>query len=225
MDARQARKKRRQDQTRDEILAAASEVLDTNGLAKLTLASVARKLQLTKAALYYYFPSKEALLFELLLAALLREVEAVEHALDARPPGASTALETMIRGLAAHHAAHPRDVKLIYLHPQLITDAAPFDDAMLARIRPVNDRLYGRVAEAVEAHRDAGELPQGLPARRLVFLAYTAVVGLSTMQGLVGSADRAPLIHTNEALVDGLVAQFCGHPPSSATSSVLDPLQ
>ncbi len=218
MDARTARKKRRQEQTRAEILAAAREVLDAKGLAKLTLASVARELQLTKAALYYYFSSKEALLFELLLGALTREVETVERVLDALVPGGPTALEAMIRSLAAHHALHPLDVKLIYLHPQLATDAAPFDDAMLARLRPLNNRLYGRVAQAVEAHRQAGQLPPGLPARRLVFLAHTSVVGLATIQGLVGSADNAPLVHSDQALVDGLVAQLCAHPLSLGTT-------
>ncbi|MCO4746251.1 MAG: TetR/AcrR family transcriptional regulator [Proteobacteria bacterium] len=214
MDAREARSARRREQTRDEILNAARRVLDSHGLARLSLAAVARELQLTKAALYYYFPSKEALLFELLFGALTREVEALEEALNEGSTKGATALETMIRSLATHHAAHPLEVKLVYLHPQLATDAAPFDEAMLARLRPLNARIFGRMADLIDADREAERLPPGLPARRLAFLAHTAVVGLSTVQGLIRTADSAPLIHSDSGLVDGLVAQFCGAPPA-----------
>ena len=64
---REARNKRRRDQTRAEILDTARDAILRSGLAGFTLAAVAEELALTKPALYYYFDSKEALLFELLL--------------------------------------------------------------------------------------------------------------------------------------------------------------
>ena len=55
------RRERRRDQVREEILDATRSVLLQRGLTGLTLAAVAKEVQLTKAALYHYYPSKEAL--------------------------------------------------------------------------------------------------------------------------------------------------------------------
>ena len=65
---RSARTERRREQTRTEILSATREVILRDGVQDFAIASVAEELGLTKPALYYYFDSKEALMFEFLLA-------------------------------------------------------------------------------------------------------------------------------------------------------------
>ena len=66
---RLARRERRRDRSREEILEAARRVLLRNGIAATTLDAVAREVGVSKTALYYYYPSKDALFFELVFGA------------------------------------------------------------------------------------------------------------------------------------------------------------
>ena len=66
--SRAARRERRRERSRGEILDAARKVLFRNGVAATTLESVAEEAGMSKTGLYYYFPSKDALLFELAFA-------------------------------------------------------------------------------------------------------------------------------------------------------------
>jgi AcrR family transcriptional regulator len=208
MDRRDARKKRRQEQVREEILDAARRVLLSRGLPGLTLAAVARELQLTKAALYYYFASKEALVFELVYLDLASHAEAVGGAVANAASGAE-AVEALIRASSAHYGHRMDDLRLAYLVPQIGTAAATrFDSDMLARIRPFNDRMYGVVADKIRQDQQAGRVARTIDGRRLAFLAHTSVLGMLTVEGLVEVTDEAALIHSREAMVDELVRIF-----------------
>jgi AcrR family transcriptional regulator len=57
--------KRRRAKTRQEILAAAREIIVTQGVEALSMRSLAQKVDYTPAALYKYFESKEALVEEI----------------------------------------------------------------------------------------------------------------------------------------------------------------
>jgi len=208
MDRRNALKKRRQDQVREEILDATRRVLLSRGLAGLTLAAVARELELTKAALYHYFASKEALVSELIYLSLESHAEAVGDAVLATASG-TDAIEALIRTAAAHYGIRKDELRLAYLVPQVGTAAATrFGPDMLARIRPFNDRMYGVVAEKIRRDQQAGRVAQGIDGRRLAFLAHTSVLGMLTVEGLVETADESPLIHSHDAMVEELVSTF-----------------
>jgi AcrR family transcriptional regulator len=56
---------RRTTDTREEIRAVALELFAANGFDKTSLREIAERLEITKAALYYHFPSKDELLAEL----------------------------------------------------------------------------------------------------------------------------------------------------------------
>ena len=208
MDKQMVRKERRQGQVREEILDAARRVLLSRGLPGLTLAAVARELQLTKAALYYYYASKEALVFELIYLGLASHAEAVGNAVAIAASGAD-AVEALIRASSDHYGNRMDELRLAYLVPQVGTaSAARFDSDMLAKIRPFNDRMYGVVADKIRQDQQAGRIAQGIDGRRLAFLAHTSVLGMLTVEGLVEVADDAPLIHSREAMVDELVRTF-----------------
>lgn len=208
MDPRESRRERRRDNVREEILDAARAVLLDKGIAGLTLAAVARELQLTKAALYYYFPSKEALVFELVYLGLESHALAIESAVAPAASGAA-AIEALIRSSTAHYAKRQDDLRLAYMVPQVgSAGAAQFGSEMLARIRPFNDRIYGTVAEKIRADQRAGRIAKGIDGRRLAFLAHVAVIGMLTVEGVVEVADTAPLIHSRKAMVDDLVRVF-----------------
>jgi len=201
-------KEQRHGQVRDEILEAAGRVILRRGLAGFTLSAVATELSLTKAALYYYFASKEELAFELVYRGLSRHAEVVRSAVDATGSGAA-ALEAMIRAAAGYYGERKDELRLSYLVPQTGGIATVrFGPEMFARIRPLNDLVFGSVAARIEADQEAGRVDAAIPARRLAFVAHGAVLGMLTMEGLVEAADDTPLIHGRAAMVDELVAAF-----------------
>ncbi len=203
-----ARKRKRRELAREEILAASRKVLLDRGLVGLTLSAVARELNLTKAALYYYFDSKEKLVSELVFRSLERHAGIVGDAIAATSSGVD-ALEALIRTSADHYGERLDELRLSYLVPQIGTAAARrFDRENLARIRPFNERMYGTVASRIRADQERGEIDPKVDGRRLAFLAHMSVIGTLTIEGLVDAADDAPLIHTREAMVEELVQTF-----------------
>ncbi len=203
-----ARKRRRRELAREEILDAARKVLLEKSLTGLTLSAVARELKLTKAALYYYFDSKDKLVYELIYLGLEGHAHRVGDAIDATTSGAD-ALETLIRVSAEHYGQNLDQLRLAYLVPQVGTAAASrFNPEMLTRIRPFNDRMYGAVGARIAADQEAGRIDASIDGRRLAFLAHTSVIGMLTVEGVVEVADDAPLIHTREAMVEELVVTF-----------------
>ncbi len=178
------------------------------GLSGFTLTAVGRELALSKAALYYYFNSKEALVFELIYVHLERHARFVSASVERTETGAD-AIEALIRATCEHYGQHLDELRLAYLVPQVGSAVAPrFDQATFARLRPFNDILYGGVALRIRRDQDAGRISARIDGRRLTFLAHTSVVGMLTVEGLVDAAQDAPLIHSREGMVDDLVATF-----------------
>lgn len=190
--------------SRDEILSATRRVLAEVGAPKLTLELVARELGITKQALYHYYPSKHALLFEIVYAELAAVAEAVHAACEAAPDGAS-AVEGVIRAYVAYFAPRLDAYRLVMLQIQgLEPDAASPD--MLARIHPLNDRMFGVATDKLVAKR-RGKRADRLAARRMVFAAYLAAQGLLTMKALVERMGD-PLRYGDDELVDELCRAF-----------------
>ena len=200
-----ARRERRRAQSREEILEATRVVLKRVGTHGLTLELVAQELELTKAALYYYFPSKDALLFATLHAELRTEADAIAEAVEKTDSGGE-ALHALIQTSVEHYSKRLDSFRLAYLYGQVAGSDAPKPTAdMLDHVRPINDLVYGSVERKLEADGPAGT--SSFHARRLAFLAHMAAVGLLTMKGMVEAADD-PLIHSDADLVKELSEIF-----------------
>jgi AcrR family transcriptional regulator len=195
---------RRADGSRQEILAAARTVIDRVGPAALRVEQVAAELGVTKQALYHYYPSKEAVLFEVVIDELVSVAEAVNQAALAAPDGAG-ALEAIIRTYCAHFL--PR----LEMH-RLVTMFVPTPDAfrtspeVLARIRPVNDLMYGAAEAKLSVERRPKKHDPRAP-RRLAFAAHLAALGLLTMRAITDSM-KDPLLYSDAELVDELVRTY-----------------
>jgi AcrR family transcriptional regulator len=200
--ARAARLERRRTQSREEILAATRTILQRDGLASFTLDAVARELQLTKAALYYYFPSKDALLFEALRGELRAEADAIAAAVEGTASGPE-ALRALVETVFEHYGGRTHAFRLAYLYGQVAgaETSAPSPE-MLEKVRPINDLIYGSLEQKLEA--DARTRPGGIHPRRLAFIAHMAAVGLLTMKGLV-EAHGDPLVHSDADLSEELI--------------------
>jgi AcrR family transcriptional regulator len=205
--ARLARRDRRRDRSREEILAAARAVLLRNGVAAMTLDAVAREVGVSKTALYYYFPSKDALLFELMYSALETHARAVHDAVEETKDGVG-ALSALIRQSVKTFGLRLEDFRLAFLQSQLATPGSVrFDAEQFARIRPLNDLLLAGAAKKLTQGVSKRGNHAKVEPRLLAFLAYLAALGLLTMKGLVESMND-PLKYSDDQMIEALARVF-----------------
>jgi len=203
---REARNERRRDQTRAEILDTARDVVLGSGLATFTLSTVADELGLSKPALYYYFDSKEALLFELLLREWVEAATEVQAAVEETDSGAD-AVEQLMRTVFNRY----RDRLELFVLFFKMGPGGDFEGIIgpeeLERIRPINDMLYGGVEARLRAEQRTGGFPKKRDPRRFAFTAHMAVIGFLNMKAIAASA-RDPLIHSDEDTIEDLCTTF-----------------
>ena len=111
---REQRRERRHSETRDDILAAAREVLLERGAADLSLREIARRADFSPAALYKYFDNKDDVIKALADSAMAALVDAFAAApADLAPDRRAVEL-----GLAyiAFARENPEDVAVIEMH-------------------------------------------------------------------------------------------------------------
>lgn len=87
--------------TRVRILDAAAQVLSAKGYAGMRLSDVAEVAELQAPAIYYYYPSREDLIEEVMWIGLADMRAVLQKALDAAPEDA-TALDRILIGVEAH---------------------------------------------------------------------------------------------------------------------------
>jgi len=203
---REARNERRRDQTRAEILDTARDVVLGSGLASFTLADVADELGLTKPALYYYFDSKEALLFELLLREWFEAATEVQAAVEVTESGAD-AVEALMRTVFDRY----RDRLELFVLFFKMGPGGDFEGIMgpeeLERIRPINDMLYAGAEARLRADQRTGAFPRKRDPRRFAFTAQVAVIGFLNMKAIAAAA-KDPLIHSDEDTIEDLCRTF-----------------
>lgn len=198
-----ARRERRRDASREEIVDAARRVLLRRGIASTTLDAVAEEVGLTKAAIYYYFPSKDALLFELIFGIYARNAQSVHDAVERAADGPD-ALRAVIRETLKGYAPNLDDFRLAFLHNQVaVAGGVTIAAEQFERIRPLNDLAYaGAAAKLAEDWKRAPGRADVDP-RLMTFLANMAAVGLLTMKGMVEHVGD-PLRYSDDELVEGL---------------------
>jgi AcrR family transcriptional regulator len=204
---RLARRERRRNRSREEILEAARRVLLKKGIAATTLEAVAREAGLSKTALYYYFPSKDALFFDLVFGTIQSHARAVHDAVENAPDGAG-ALHAIVRESVDAYAPNLDDFRLAFLHSQVAGQGAVhFDREQFARIRPLNDLWFAGAAKKLGEDRRRRPGRDRVEPRLLAFLAYLSAIGFLTMKGMVESLDD-PLIYSDEQIIEGFARVF-----------------
>jgi AcrR family transcriptional regulator len=120
---------RRKADTRDEIRNVAMELFATHGVDQTSLRQIAERLDITKAALYYHFPSKDELIAELATPMIDDLGEFLDDAREAGPDDARRLLE--------------RYLDMVYRHRQLLQGVLR-DPAALARMNVLTTLLHRR---------------------------------------------------------------------------------
>lgn len=201
-----ARRERRRERSREEIVEAARRVLLAKGIAATTLDAVAKEVGLTKAALYYYYPSKDALFFEIIHGAVAAQSRAIHDAvLEAKDGG--EALGAIVRETVNTFGPRLDDFRLTFLLSQLSPGAATFGAEQFAKLRPLNDLAFGGTTKRLTEEWKRRRGRAAVEPRLLAFLAYLSAVGLLTMKGLVESFGD-PLLYSDEQLVEAFAQVF-----------------
>jgi AcrR family transcriptional regulator len=168
------RRRRRREQTIDEILDVAVAVMAEEGVAGLSLSEVARRMGIQPPSLYKYFPSKLAV-YDALFQRGAREVLAVFRDATA---GAEPGWPALTAGLqAVMRLALDQQVTAQLLNWRPVPGYEPSAEAFAPSIDLVRD-----VRELLRAATQRGELGPGAPSDEGAALLSALVAGVMSQQ-------------------------------------------
>jgi AcrR family transcriptional regulator len=207
LSPRKARRERRRERSREEILEAARRVIVKNGVAAATLDAIAQEVGLTKAALYYYYPSKEALLFEIMFEIVSTQAQSVHDAV-AKAKSGGQALRTIISETIHRFAPRMDDFRVAFLQNQVAKPGTiRFEAEQFARLRPTNDLQWAGASKLLSEDWKRARGRARVEPRLMAFLASMAALGVLTFKGMVEAVDD-PLIYSDEQLIEALSRIF-----------------
>ena len=155
--------------TRSRILNAAAHVLSVKGYAGTRLSDVADYAELQAPAIYYYFPSREDLIEEVMYSGIADMRKHLRDALDALPPGTSP-IDKILAAVEAHLR---HELELSDYASASIRNAGQLPERLRAR-QLKEEAAYGRIWRRLfDDARADGQLRDDLDAR----LAQLLVIG------------------------------------------------
>jgi AcrR family transcriptional regulator len=166
--------------TSERILDAALDQFGRRGYDATSLDALAGELGLTKQAILYWFPSKEALLD----AVVVRSADDLRGALEAALAGAGPGFERVETVMATVFRFAVRRPALL----GLVREANRLGPGVAARLEAQLAPLVQRAIEFLAGEMDAGTIRRADPRLLLLFM-YATVVGVATeveVQAAVG---------------------------------------
>ena len=189
----------------DEILAAALRVFAETGYSRARLEDVAREAGVSKATLYLYFDSKQAIFEALVRSAVVPNVERLEALVTGAQGSSADLLHTLVQAIGrvvieSELSAFP---KLI------IAEAANFPDLAQFYRAQVIERVFGVLASIVARGVASGEfrpIDPALAARLVIApLLFSTLWKTCFVRDDEPSFDPAPLLSLHvETLIRGL---------------------
>ena len=169
---------------RDQIAEATLALVEEQGLARLSVAEVARRVGLAPSALYRHYPSKDAV-----LDAVLERVRQRLHGIVAQAEREEGDTIAALRRLLTLHLELIAEKQALF--PVLLNDA--FLSGSLARRRRVFDVIAGylaRVAALIRRGQVAGTIRTDVAARTLATLFLGIVQPTAMLRVLSGGTFR-----------------------------------
>jgi AcrR family transcriptional regulator len=163
--------------TRERLLAAARELIESGGCASASVAAIAQRTGVAAATLYRHFPSKEELFIEVFREVCDGEERAMRAAADEAGASALARLEALLTTFARRALQNPRLAWALLAEP-----VDPLVDAERLEYRR-------RYAEAIERELRAGIAAGEIPDQDVAFTAAALVGGCG--EALVGPLSSA----------------------------------
>jgi AcrR family transcriptional regulator len=175
--------------TRERLLAAARELIETGGYGSASVVAIAERTGVAAATLYRHFPSKEELFIEVFRDVCAGEERAMRAAADEAGPGAVVRLEAVLTTFA-RRALQNRSLAWALL-------AEPVDPLVDAERLEYRRRYAALIERELRAGIAAGEIPDqdvGFTAAALVGGCGEALVG--PLSSAVGGDEVVTAIQT-----------------------------
>lgn len=187
----QAPRIRAPEQTRREILDAATAEFSEKGFSGGRVDDIAARMSTTKRMIYYYFGGKEQL-YAAVLERMYGGMRDAEAALNLTELPPVEALRRMVETTFDHHAAHPEFVRLVSvenIHEAKIVAASP-------TIRARNAAVIGSLGDLIARGEREGAFRPDLDALDLHMLissfCFHRVSNRHTLTAIFGRDLRAP---------------------------------
>jgi len=183
--------------TREEILERATDLFGTRGVEAVSLDQIAADVGVAKQTLLYWFPSKDDLVHQVLLATAAELTVVVEAAIRATGDDPLDRIESVVKAVFRPAVRRPALLGLVREIGRL---PRPVADELTRQLQP----LAARAVAWMRREMDAGRLRRGDPGV-VVALAYATVTGIATEPEALGvtgwSADPAGLRRLRRELV------------------------
>ncbi|MFJ4828652.1 TetR/AcrR family transcriptional regulator [Streptomyces sp. NPDC088747] len=184
------------EQTRRRIMAVALEHVSATGYGNATMKSIAERAGLTGAAIYRYFPSKQAL-----VSAVLGEaVDDIMRRLDEATRIQGSLRERFVAFMEEAIASARDHPSVLRLHEVIQLEAGrhpEFLEVVQAR-QVAEEKLYGRLIEDAVS---AGELPAGVDHRAITDMLLAIVWGLTHLAAVAPPDRHAAAVRQVEQLL------------------------
>ncbi len=183
--------------TSDRILGVALQAFGTDGIDATSLDALARELGVTKQAILYWYPSKEALLDAVIDFCADELQRRFARALTAGDEGFAR-IDAVVRTAFRLAARHPA---MLGFMREVNRIGPPTSTRLTAAVTP----LLAGAAAWLDAEMDAGRLRRHDP-KLLVLMAYSAVTGLATEIEVLRALGEEPtlssLVRRRDQLID-----------------------
>ncbi|MFC7260528.1 MULTISPECIES: TetR/AcrR family transcriptional regulator [Streptomyces] len=121
-DARSAGLRMSGEQRKALIMKVAAELFDTRGYSDAPMEAIAQQVGIRKASLYYYFPSKDALLVQMHQEMIDLIIDAQQHRLDEGGMGPRELLLAIMTDLVSLMETHPGHLRVFFEHFRELPD-------------------------------------------------------------------------------------------------------
>jgi len=200
------RRQRRRQETIEEVLGLAAEIMAEQGVAGLSIGEIARRMGIRPPSLYVYFPSKHALYDALFARGARLLLEAMEAVTAALPATATTLAEILLpaaQAFARWSVEHPAYSQLLFWRP--VPGFAPSPEAYQPAVRLI-ELARARIATL----QDAGLVRADLPTEQIERDWSILVSGVVSQQ-LSNAPEETFEDGRYTAALPGLVSMFAGH--------------
>ncbi len=198
---------------RDEIVTAATEVIASEGLHRLSLGRIEAKCKMSRGQLTYYFKSKEDILlavFDRMLAGMIREAIATAERSGVARPGEGSVLDRIRHGLGKMmNGQGPEQTELHSLVHTFMAQVRHRDDYR-RKLAAANAGWRQHIVADITASA-AGAAPPVPPA-------VTASIMMAMFQGLGGQLAVDPEAFDRAAVADAclrILAPLLGPTPDA----------
>jgi AcrR family transcriptional regulator len=218
--AAQPARQQRKAQTREQILAAARELLLADGFHGFSMRKLAAKVHYTATAIYFHFPDKEALLGELVEREFIKFREAFNRTSKIADP-----IERLRKkGLTFVEFAltQPDAFKFLFMNTQV--EAFP-KVGLIERGNPAQDCyafLRSTIAESLAAGRFRPELRDPDLIAQLFMSGMHGIVSLHIARGKDPWVPWRPVRKKAQLMIDALIRGLTVPAPESGASAPAD---